>query len=117
MTIYHLVWESDWNRWVEEDLYRPESLQTEGFVHCTREPEKLLEVANLFFADHRDEKLILLSLDEDLLGSEVRYEDPGVGHLFPHIYGPIEIAAILCAEEMELIEGTWTLPMTYPTAI
>ncbi|MBY0587971.1 DUF952 domain-containing protein [bacterium] len=117
MTIYHLVWESDWNRCLDGDLYRADSLSTEGFIHCTREPEKLLEVANTFFREHRVEKLILLSLDEDLLQSDVRYEDPGIGHLFPHVYGPIEVAAIICAEDMEHIEGEWTLPMTYPTAM
>jgi uncharacterized protein (DUF952 family) len=117
MVIYHLVWESDWNRCAKEDRYEPDSLRTEGFVHCTREPEKLLEVANTFFDEHRDEKLILLSIDEEAVTYEIRYEDPGVGHLFPHIYGPIEIAALICAEEMERIEGEWTLPMTYQTAL
>jgi uncharacterized protein (DUF952 family) len=117
MIIYHLVWESDWNRCVGEHTYCPDSLVSEGFVHCTREPEKLLEVANTFFAEERSEKLILLSLDQEALSAEVRYEDPGVGHLFPHVYGPIEIAALLCAEEMEMIEGEWTLPMTYQTAL
>lgn len=113
MTIYHLVWESDWNRWIDGDWYRPASLELEGFVHCTRELDRLIEVANTFFAEQRDEKLLVLSLDEEALSADVRYEDPGIGHLFPHVYGPIEVAAILYADEMERIEGEWTLPMTY----
>jgi len=47
----------------------------------------------------------LLCIDEDKLKSECKYEDPtagrqydpSVGNLFPHIYGSINISAIIKA--------------------
>ena len=111
MTIYHLVWQSDWASLTKDGLYRPASLATEGFVHCTREPEKLVEVANLFFNEDRDEPLLLLSLDQEKLGSEVKYEDPGVGHLFPHVYGPIETAAVTGTSTLVREGKVWMLPI------
>ena len=110
MTIYHLVWKSDWELLSKEGLYRPASLETEGFVHCTREPEKLIEVANLFFNEERTEPLMLLKIDQSKLGSEVKYEDPGVGHLFPHVYGPIETAAVMGTSMLERHGKSWKLP-------
>lgn len=110
MAIYHLVWESDWKCLTNDGLYRPASLTTEGFVHCTREPEKLVEVANLFFNDVRSEPLLLLTLDESKLASEVKYEDPGVGHLFPHVYGPLEVAAVTAQSALVRDWNEWKLP-------
>jgi uncharacterized protein (DUF952 family) len=110
MAIYHLVWESDWKSLTKDGLYRPASLTTEGFVHCTREPEKLVEVANLFFNEDRGEPLLLLTLDESNLASEVKYEDPGVGHLFPHVYGPLEVAAVTKQSALRRVGNEWKLP-------
>ena len=37
--------------------------------------------------------------------------DPGVGNLFPHIYGPINISAVLKAVDFPANEdGSFTLP-------
>lgn len=110
MPIYHLVWESDWKTLVQDGLYRPASLESEGFVHCTREPEKLVEVASLFFAEPRDEPLLRLVLDESKLTSEVKDEDPGVGHLFPHVYGPIEVNAVTSIGVLKREGGIWIAP-------
>ena len=101
--IYHLVIESELHAQTAGGLYRPLSLASEGFVHCSHEPS-VIPVANDYYADV-DEKLLLLIIDTAKLTSEVRYEAaaplPGGGraHLedapqFPHIYGPIDVAAI-----------------------
>jgi uncharacterized protein (DUF952 family) len=109
--IYHLVWASDWDRLAGDDFYCAESLDAEGFIHCTKEPEKLLEVASLFFAQVRDEVLWRLTIDEARVSAEIKYEDPGVGHLFPHVYGPIELSAVVKQEAMRRNEdGRWQLP-------
>lgn len=105
--IYHLAWASDWDRLREAGLYRAESLDAEGFIHCTREPEKLVEVANLFFSEVREEPLLRLTLDESKISAEIRYEDPGVGHLFPHVYGPIEESAVMTIEPMLRVDDRW----------
>ncbi len=110
MDIYHLAWASDWQRCERDGWYRPDSLATEGFVHCTREPHMLLTVANEFFAEQRGEPLLCVRLDEGAVGADVRDEDPGVGHLFPHVYGPITLDAVREVRPLERRDGRWHLP-------
>lgn len=110
MAIYHLAWASDWRRGQRHDGYRADSLATEGFIHCTKEPEKILEVAGLFFNAPRAEDLLIVALDEGRIASPVKYEDPGCGHLFPHVYGPIPLAAVTAIRRMRKVDGQWALP-------
>lgn len=108
--IYHLVWKSDWESRVQEGLYRAASLDREGFIHCTREPEVLIDVAEQFFPKPPTEPLLCLAVDETKLSCEVREEDPGCGRLFPHVYGPIEVAAIVGIDPVGFHDGQWRLP-------
>ena len=108
--MYHLVWQSDWETLADDEFYRPASLASEGFIHCTHEPEKLVEVANLFFAEDRGDMLLRLTLDPAKIKAEIKEEDPGVGHLFPHIYGPMETNAVTAIEPMKRTAQGWTLP-------
>lgn len=108
--IYHLVWKSDWDSRVRDGLYRADSLVSEGFIHCTREAEVLLEVAEQFFPKPPPEPLLLLAIDSSKLSAEIRDEDPGCGRLFPHVYGPMETAAVVRIDEMGFEEGRWRLP-------
>jgi uncharacterized protein (DUF952 family) len=89
-SIYHLVPPEVWER-TGDGPYRADSLATEGFIHCSY-GEQVGRVANLFYADRPE--LLVLTIDPDRLGSPVRAEDPGTGELFPHVYGPIERAAV-----------------------
>jgi uncharacterized protein (DUF952 family) len=52
-----------------------------------------------------------LTIDEARVSAGIKYEDPGVGHLFPHVYGPIELSAVVKQEAMRRNEeGRWQLP-------
>ena len=45
--------------------------------------------------------LVLLHIDEQLLTSPVVYEQlPGAPEPFPHVYGPINLAAVVTAEPL-----------------
>lgn len=80
----------------------PASLATEGFVHCTADAETLLAVANRFYRDAEGDH-VALEIDTDRLTAPVRYEaaspapPPGVADTvrFPHVYGPIDRAAVV----------------------
>lgn len=100
--IHHLVSASDWAD-AGPGCYRPASLATEGFVHCAADVASALEVANRFYRDLRGE-VLLLDVAEDRLTSEVRWEPPAhpdgspagtTAACFPHVYGPIELAAVV----------------------
>ena len=67
----------------------------------------MLQVARSFYADVADE-LVVLSLDADRLGSEVRWEAPSPAPPpgsavteFPHVYGPIDLAAVVGVRRLQ----------------
>ncbi len=92
--IYHIATEPDWER--RSDVYAPDGWRREGFVHCSTD-EQVVRVANHLFAGRHD--LVLLLIDPARLGALVVWEDTaGAGEDFPHVYGPIETAAVVTAE-------------------
>ena len=106
--IYHIISRSDWEEAAGGECYRGDTLDTEGFIHCST-AEQVVDTANILFSGHED--LLLLEIDEERLSAEVRYEDAGDGRLFPHIYSPMEIAAVVKVIDFPLeADGRFTLP-------
>jgi len=102
--IYHLVHRSVWER-SPQVPYQAASLATEGFIHCSR-AEQVAWAANNFYQDAAD--LLVLEIDPQRLGSEVRTEQAKHGEWFPHIYGPIERTAVVQAHVMSRgADGRW----------
>jgi uncharacterized protein (DUF952 family) len=71
--ILHLVAADEWARGAAEELYVAPSLATEGFIHCTADPQTLLAVANALYRD-ADGEMVVLEIDQRRLASEVRWE-------------------------------------------
>ncbi|MFD9223250.1 DUF952 domain-containing protein [Streptomyces sp. NPDC060064] len=88
--LFHVVPVDEWTADVDRP-YAPASLTTDGFVHCSPDGPAALAIANGPFRDLPD--LLVLLIDETALGSEVRWEG-SEDMLFPHVYGPIERAAV-----------------------
>jgi uncharacterized protein (DUF952 family) len=61
----------------------------DGFVHLSAGHQVVGTLAK-YFAGHRD--LVLLAVDPDRLGERLRWEPSRGGELFPHLYGPLELA-------------------------
>jgi uncharacterized protein (DUF952 family) len=100
-TILHITTQADWGAARAAGSYRPTSLAHEGFIHCST-PAQAVGSANKYFRGRTD--LILLCIDESRVAAEVRYEppatiggapDPRAGELFPHVYGPLELDAVV----------------------
>jgi uncharacterized protein (DUF952 family) len=74
-------------------------LAAEGFTHCCTD-EQLAGVLERHFAGVDPSTLVVLDVDLDRVGAEVRWEDGGTGdgERFPHVYGPIPTAAVVGAE-------------------
>jgi uncharacterized protein (DUF952 family) len=90
--VYHMLPEATWDALPPGCAYAAETLSTEGFVHCTAEPQMLELVANRFYRTEPGDWLIL-AVDLDRLAAPVRWEKAD-DHLFPHIYGAIERSAV-----------------------
>jgi len=105
--IYHMTPRADWEGAPPDRAFAAATLATEGFIHCTAEPERLLQVANRFYRTTAGEWLILRVAAAQLT-APLRWEEAD-GYLFPHIYGPIDRQAIVavtpfprCGEEFIL---------------
>ncbi len=92
----HICPRDEWQQALQVGSYQDKSLLQDGFIHCSQ-PEQLLGVANRFYRGIPD--LVLLSINPDKLTSEIHWE-PADGILFPHIYGPINLEAVLSVNDL-----------------
>jgi uncharacterized protein (DUF952 family) len=115
--IFHITSSKEWDTAQTKGEYTAPSLATEGFIHCST-LSQVLPVANSYYAGQTG--LIVLAIEPTLLYSALKWEPPsggapppGVseGEQFPHIYGPVNLNAVVKAIELELnSNGTFTLP-------
>ncbi|NJP91631.1 DUF952 domain-containing protein [Nonomuraea sp. FMUSA5-5] len=90
MTIHHLALATDWDNARTAGEYRistlGRTLEEEGFIHCSRDLDQLRGVHTAFYG-HVTEPLLILDIDP--AGLDVRLENG-----FPHLYGPLPLAAV-----------------------
>jgi uncharacterized protein (DUF952 family) len=105
--IFHISSREAWADAQQRGDYRTESLETEGFIHCSTDSQ-VLPVAENFYKGQSG--LILLVIEPALLSSDLRWEPPsggspppGVpeGDAFPHIYGPINLDSVVKTFDLE----------------
>jgi uncharacterized protein (DUF952 family) len=105
--IYHITSRAAWQDAQKRGDYRAESLEMEGFIHCSTKSQ-VLPVAEKYYTGQQG--LVLLMIDPSLLSSDLKWEPPaegapppGVpeGDLFPHIYGPINLEAVVKVFDLE----------------
>jgi glutathione S-transferase len=95
--IVHIALPGDWAAAREAGTYttstRGVSLEQEGFIHCSFE-HQIERTANAYYADV--DELVLLEIDPAQLDAELVVEPPfpGADTEFPHVYGPISLAAV-----------------------
>ncbi len=88
---FHLVPEAVWAASDPAGPYAAASLESEGFIHCTDGVDELGATFDRHYAaDPR--AFLAMTVDLDATGSPWRFDV--AGSPYPHIYGPIERAAI-----------------------
>lgn len=95
--IFHLAEGRHWEEAQRAGSYQrstaDRTLEDEGFIHCADE-DQIAGVAAAFFAGRAD--LVLLVIDPSRLTSVVRRERPaGSDQDFPHLYGPLNLDAVV----------------------
>ncbi|OTY49163.1 hypothetical protein BK748_28180 [Bacillus thuringiensis serovar graciosensis] len=83
------------------------SLKEEGFIHCSF-LEQALKVAGKYFGHEED--VLLLTIDPILLKAETKYELASNGQEYPHVYGAINIDAIIDVVPFLKEKGVFILP-------
>jgi uncharacterized protein (DUF952 family) len=98
--IYHITTNSQWQSARAIGSYEAPSLATEGFIHCSTLPQ-VAGVLQRYYQGQQN--LVLLTIDTDkLLRSPVYEMVPSVNEEFPHIYGPVNLTAVIKVSEVEL---------------
>ncbi|MFI6866708.1 DUF952 domain-containing protein [Nocardia sp. NPDC050406] len=94
--LVHICARADWEAARASGEYRAPSLAEVGFIHLSA-PYQAHYPADRLFHDRQD--LVLLWLDPARLAYPVKWE-PGVptdpeSMAFPHLYGPLPVAAVV----------------------
>lgn len=91
--IYHVTTNINWANAQKEGNYVAPSLLSEGFIH-TSTLEQVAGVLERYYRNVKD--LLLLFIDESKLTSPLKYElAPSINDIFPHVYGPINLDAVI----------------------
>ncbi len=94
--IYHITTRAAWEKAQELGFYEAGSLKEEGYIHCSQE-NQISGVLERYYAGQTD--LLKLSIDTDTLTSPYIYDwSPSTADTFPHVYGPINIAAVVAVD-------------------
>jgi uncharacterized protein (DUF952 family) len=92
-TILHITTEAAWRKAREDGELTTPSLSEEGFIHCSTFAQ-VESTADRIFAGSGD--LLTLELEVAKIGPVLKWEAAtDVGDEFPHIYGPLNLDAVV----------------------
>src|SRR5205085_9317305 len=101
IAIYHIAMASDGEAGQVTGEYRTSTrdvnLEEAGFIHASTAAQ-VDGIRMRFYQDAGE--LVLLTIDPDRLQAEVRYEGG-----YPHIYGPLNLDAVVAVTPMEARAG------------
>jgi uncharacterized protein (DUF952 family) len=100
--LFHLAFRTTWADAAAAGAYtastRDASLDEVGFIHCSFR-RQLGETSRRHYADVDPAELVLLTIDRRRLSSRLVVEHaPSVDDAFPHVYGPINLDAVISAD-------------------
>ena len=107
--IYHIATQADWEKAIDTGQYTVASIELEGFIHASFK-EQLKATAERYYRGQ--EQLQLLKIDTDKLSAPLKVEfAPSVKQDFPHIYGALNLNAIIEKAEFSVPEeGDFDMP-------
>ncbi|MBS1640591.1 MAG: DUF952 domain-containing protein [Bacteroidetes bacterium] len=96
--IYHITTKTEWNEALNKGYYTAPSLQTEGFIHCSK-AEQIKGVLERYFKEKNN--LVKLVINVSALEHKLQYDfSPSVNETFPHIYGIINLNAVVTVVDL-----------------
>jgi len=91
--IFHVTTAAEWNIAKQKGFYEAASLKEEGFIHCSQE-HQVAGILERYFAGKTG--LVKLVIDTDKLTSRFVFDwSSSIRDTFPHIYGPLNIDAVI----------------------
>ena len=98
--IFHICRKDEWAAARANGHYDGSSQdRADGFIHFS-DARQVAESA----ARHRagQDGLVLLTVDSEALGAALKWEPSRGGQLFPHLYGPLPVAAVRRVDDLPL---------------
>ena len=107
--IYKIVPASLWREASEKGVFEGAPVDlADGFIHFST-GKQLAETAKRHFAGQTG--LLLVAVDADLLGEELKFEPSRGGDLFPHLYATLSVESALWVQPIETgPDGSLSLP-------
>ena len=100
MIILHITDPRTWKTALEVGEYAGDTLKSDGFIHCCL-PEQTEQVLKDWFSGVTN--LLVVEIDTDRLISKLVLENlEGQDEKFPHIYGPINLDAVINVRQADL---------------
>ncbi len=91
--IYKLLTRADWEKAEAEGVLRgSEADLRDGFIHFSGGAQ-IAQTARVHFAGVED--LVLLEVEAEPFGEALRWEPSRNGDLFPHLYAPLPLGAVI----------------------
>ena len=116
--IYKICTAAEWREAERAGAYRGSEVdRRDGFIHFST-AEQAAETAGKWFAGQSD--LALVAVDADALGDKLKWEPSRGGALFPHLYGPLDLKAVLRVDPLPLDASagmSFRRPLADPEAI
>jgi len=112
-TIYKICQQALWRAAESEGVFRGAAVDTrDGFIHFST-AEQLAETAEKHFAGMSG--LMLVAVDANCLGAQLKWEPSRGGVLFPHLYASLPLAAVRWARPLaDEVDGRRLIPELDP---
>ena len=97
-TVYKIVSADLWRAAEDSGVFAGAGIDLhDGFIHLSTGAQAR-RTAQLYFAGR--DNLVLVAADGASLGDALKYEPSRDGDLFPHLYGPLPLTAVLSARPL-----------------
>ena len=112
-SIYKICPASAWREAERRGIYRGSVDDArDGFIHFSTGPQVAGTARRHFFGQTG---LFLIEVDADALGRALRWERSRNDELFPHLYGDLDLGAVIGVREMQArADGSHDIPELAP---
>ena len=108
MLIYKILRAGEWAVLNKDGVTKGAPVDlTDGFVHLSTAAQAAATAARHF--THED-NLILLALEANTLGGDLKWEPSREGAVFPHLYRAVNLADILWSKPLPRVNGIHQFP-------
>lgn len=96
--IYLLSSQQEYDNALSQGTLARDSIEAEGFIHAAPKSQ-LTRIANKYYKETINP--LILVVDKSKITAQVKWE-PATGGLYPHIYGPLNVDAIIASQPIDL---------------